>query len=252
MNNMNRKNILIFAGTYEGRMLCEYLNEEKTQVTCCVATKYGNDSIASLKNIEVICGRLSKDEIVKIIKKRKIDVVIDATHPYAVMVTQNIKMACSETRTNYLRLLRKEEEYNNVKILSSIEQVIAYLQENEGNVLLTTGSKELSLYTSLKDFQERLIIRVLPSSEVLFECEKMGFLGKNIIAMQGPFSKQLNIDFLKQFNCKYLITKNTGKVGGLIEKIQAAKKANVQVVMIKRPVSEEGLSIEEVLEFLKN
>ena len=73
----------------------------------------------------------------------------------------------------------------------------------------------------------------------------LGFEGKNLIAMQGPFSKELNAAMLRQYDCRYLVTKDSGKAGGFEEKIQAATECGAIPVIIGRPVQEKGISVKE-------
>ena len=76
-------------------------------------------------------------------------------------------------------------------------------------------------------------------------CRMLGFEGKNLIAMQGPFSKELNAAMLRQYDCRYLVTKDSGKAGGFEEKIQAATECGAIPVIIGRPVQEKGISVKE-------
>lgn len=116
---------------------------------------------------------------------------------------------------------------------------------SEGNILLTTGSKELGKYTALSDAGERIYARVLSLPSVMETCKGYGFEGKHLIGMQGPFSMELNAAMLRQFDCKYLVTKDTGKAGGFQEKIDAALSCGTVPVIIGRPLKEEGLSVAE-------
>ena len=119
------------------------------------------------------------------------------------------------------------------------------MEGTEGNILLTTGSKELGKYTALSDAGERIYARVLSLPSVMETCKGYGFEGKHLIGMQGPFSMELNAAMLRQFDCKYLVTKDTGKAGGFQEKIDAALSCGTVPVIIGRPLKEEGLSVAE-------
>ncbi len=249
---MNNKRILIFAGTYEGRLLCEQLNKLGIKATACVTTTYGLELTAALPNITVYCKKLDQPEMSDLIKDKQFEIIIDATHPYAQKATENIKAACLATQTNYSRLLREENHYPDITTVSTSEAAAAVLENTQGNILLTTGSKELAAFCTLTGFKERLFARVLPSVQVLTQCENLGLAGRQIIAMQGPFSVELNLAMLQELNCKYLVTKNTGIAGGVQEKISAAQKANCQVIMINRPVKESGYSLRQVLHLLSS
>lgn len=126
-------------------------------------------------------------------------------------------------------------------------EAVSYLRLTQGPVLVTTGSKELDVFCTLPEFAERLYVRVLPMPDVVGRCYDLGLRGAHVIAMQGPFSYELNLALLRHYGCRYLVTKNTGKVGGMEEKIAAALDANVEVVLIERPVVETGLNLRETL-----
>ena len=72
----------------------------------------------------------------------------------------------------------------------------------------------------------------------------LGFSGKHLIAMQGPFSREMNLALLHQTEAKYFVTKESGKNGGFAEKLEAAEQAGAVLLVIGRPI-EEGLSVEE-------
>lgn len=105
--------------------------------------------------------------------------------------------------------------------MESVQAAAEYLDQTQGNILLTTGSKELAGFTGMKDYQERLYARVLSLPNVMQACAELGFEGKHLIGMQGPFSRELNAAMLRQYDCKYLVTKDTGRAGGFQDKIDA-------------------------------
>ncbi|SFU46633.1 precorrin-6Y C5,15-methyltransferase (decarboxylating) [Clostridium sp. DSM 8431] len=247
--------VLLFAGTTEGRLIAEHLKNKKAQVIVSVATDYGKTLIEETPNIRISSSRLNKEEIKVFLEEEKVDFVIDATHPYAVEVSKNIKNACLELDKECLRVIRKEEEISssdleNVIFVDSIEEACEYLNTTKGNVLVTTGSKEVEKYTAINNYEERIFARVLSTDEVVNKCNSLGFKGRNLIAMQGPFTNEFNKALLKQINAKFLVTKSSGKEGGFHEKIQSALETGVKAIVIGRPLKEEGLTLNEVLSLL--
>ena len=154
---------------------------------------------------------------------------------------------------DYVRLIRgsSAESVDQAVLVGSVDEAVEYLKKTEGNILATTGSKELFKYTQIPGFEKRVFARVLSTGEVAAACEKLGFVGKNLICMQGPFSEELNIAMLHQFDCKYLVTKETGKAGGFEEKLHAAKAAGATLVLVGRPPEQKGYSYDEVLEMMR-
>ena len=237
--------VIVFAGTTEGYEISRFLSENQLPVLACVATEYGSKSLQENSCLHVQAGRLDEQQMRNLFFREKPELVLDATHPYAAEVTQNIRKACEETGVSYTRILRTGSEQQNAVYVRDAKEAAEYLEGTEGNVLLTTGSKELAVFTSVTDYNKRLFARVLSLPSVIESCQALGFEGRNLIAMQGPFSKELNQAMLEQYQCKYLVTKDSGKAGGFLEKIQAAEALGVTAVIIGRPLAEEGLSLKE-------
>lgn len=250
---MDRKPVIIFAGTTEGRTISEYLASCKVPVTACVATEYGETLLTENEYLKVHAGRMDQEEIAAFIREKGAELVIDATHPYAAVVSENVAAACEREQVDYVRLIRgsSAESVEQAVLVGSVDEAVEYLKKTEGNILATTGSKELFKYTQIPGFEKRVFARVLSTGEVAAACEKLGFVGKNLICMQGPFSEELNIAMLHQFDCKYLVTKETGKAGGFEEKLHAAKAAGATLVLVGRPPEQKGYSYDEVLEMMR-
>ena len=229
---------IVFAGTTEGYALCEFLAENRVSVYACAATEYGGSLLQENEFLHVSAGRLKTEDM-------------DATHPYAAEVTKNIRTACESAGVLYQRILRPEGEKNSEAIyVESTEEAAAFLSGTEGNIFLTTGSKELAKFTGIPDYKERLFARVLSIPSVICSCAELGIEGKHLIGMQGPFSAEINEAMLRQFQCSYLVTKDTGLAGGFPEKMEACQRCGVTPVIIGRPLKEEGLSLQDARVFL--
>ncbi len=235
--------LLIFGGTSEGRILAEALCRKEHDVTVSCATALGCEELGDIP-CRKLCGRMDVEEIRQVASN--FDMVIDATHPYAAIVTANIKEACGN-EIPLRRIQRQSGEAEGVILVKSCSEAASFLENKEGNVLLTTGAKELSAFGNLNP--ERIFARILPMHEGLEVCERIHLPHKNIIAMQGPFSGKMNEALMEQFNIAWMVTKNSGRAGGFEEKIEAAKKENVSVVLVERP-EDAGISMEELLDEL--
>ena len=220
-------NVVVFSGTTEGRELSRQLAALGIEVTVSVATPLGQEEQGSTPGVTVRCGRLLPDEMAALLGDAAL--CIDATHPYAVEATKNIKAAAEKAGVGYLRLLRPASP----------------LPEN---LLLATGAKELAQFAAIPP--ERLYPRVLPTLESIAACEAANIPHRNIIAMQGPFSFALNQAMMEQFHIRWLVTKDGGAAGGFDEKAAAASAAGAQLVVIRRP-PEQGETASEVLKRCK-
>lgn len=243
--------ICVFAGTTEGRELVECLTTQSVRVTACVATEYGETLLSPAENLTISAKRLTAQEMKTLFEAERFDLVVDATHPYASVVTENIADACGATGTEYLRLLRSGADApDDAVFVSDIAGAVEYLNTIDGNILLTTGSKELSKFISIRDFENRVYARVLPMEESLRLCESAGLKPAHILAMQGPFSKEMNVAMLRSVGAKYIVTKDSGSKGGFDEKIAAAREAGAKLVVIGRPPQKDGLTFNETLALL--
>ena len=242
---------IVFAGTTEGYALCEFLAENRVSVYACAATEYGGSLLQENEFLHVSAGRLKTEDMEELFRKENPEIVLDATHPYAAEVTKNIRTACESAGVLYQRILRPEGEKNSEAIyVESTEEAAAFLSGTEGNIFLTTGSKELAKFTGIPDYKERLFARVLSIPSVIRSCAELGIEGKHLIGMQGPFSAEINEAMLRQFQCSYLVTTDTGLAGGFPEKMEACQRCGVTPVIIGRPLKEEGLSLQDARVFL--
>jgi precorrin-6A/cobalt-precorrin-6A reductase len=168
--------------------------------------------------------------------------IVDATHPYAVRVKEMAKTVCAERSIPYLRWQRSALELEAHPLLHWAENIstAALIAAKLGNrILLTTGSNALPEWVALPSLQDkRLYIRVLPRSEVLARCEFLGFKPHQIIAAQGPFSQEWDEAMFKQLRIEVVVTKESGKVGGTLEKVRACQRLNIPIVILKRPVTD--------------
>ncbi len=245
---MEEKKLLLFAGTTEGRRLLDFLTRQRIPCDVCVATEYGRDLLQDVPAgmARVLTGRLDEAAMEGLLRETGYALCVDATHPYAVEVTKNIRAAANAAGVPLLRLLRDAGREDGVIRFSTLDEAVEYLAEHPGNVLSTIGSKELSALTRLEGFGKRIFARILPLAGAVEQCVSMGFQGQNLVCMQGPFSKELNAAMLRQFGCRFLLTKNSGAAGGFEEKLAAARETGAQVLLIGRPAEAEGMSYEAV------
>ena len=185
-----------------------------------------------------------------LLQSLRFDCVVDATHPYAALATENIRAACAATDTRYLRLSRPSNTPEGCVYVESAERAAEVLAATTGKVLLTTGSKELDAFVRVPGYQERIYPRVLPTVESVQRCLALGFRVQNVIAMQGPFSREMNGATMRQIGASILVTKESGDAGGFSEKLGAARDAGAVAVVIGRPREESGLPYEDAVEAL--
>ena len=247
--------VIIFGGTTEGRRLAEFCGEHKIQTVVCVVSEYGEMLVPESPSVRVIRRALEKDEMEALFVVEKPSLVLDATHPYARVVTENVTQVCQKMGIVWYRVLRKSEletkNADSIVTVDSVDQAVEWLKSHEGTVLVTTGSKELVKYTAIPDYKERIFARILPDSQALLNSETLGFPRNHMIAMQGPFSLEMNIATMRMTGANYLVTKESGHAGGFLDKIHAAEAVGATALVIGRPLKETGISLEEACQYLE-
>ena len=280
------KKVLIYAGTTEGRELAQELARERIYCDISVATEYGRQ-IMDEKISPYICilqGRMTAEQMRRKCENEQYLAVVDATHPFATEVSVNIRESLKGLDIPYFRLGREkipgeegerqagerqagerqagerqageqqaeEQNYMARKYFQNTAACVEALKKTEGKIFLTTGSKELSAFCREETIRKRLVVRVLPGMESLQECVRNGLEGRQIIAMQGPFSKEMNLAMIRQYQASVLVTKESGKTGGEDTKLAAAGEAQIPSYIILRPDEKTPvMDMDEVLEQLR-
>lgn len=224
--------LLIFGGTTEGRVLAQRLAEAGAQVTVSVATPMGAEELADIPGLAVLTGR--RDAAAMQALLQDFDLCIDATHPYAAEASANIRAACTAAGMPLRRAARPASTAADAAFTAeNTAEAAAFLAGQEGNILLTTGAKELPAFAVID--KNRLFARVLPTHEGISACEALGIPHRNIFAMQGPFGTALNCAIFEQYHIAWLVTKDGGRAGGFAEKLEAARRTGANVVLVRRP-----------------
>ena len=243
--------IWLIGGTSEGRALIKAMADLKVDLFVSVATDYGAELIEPQDNLTIMAERMDLNKMRTFLQNHQPACVIDATHPYAAIVTATVQEACACEGAKYVRLLRPVGEAGDYITVHDFPEAVELLNQVEGNIFLTTGSKNLKDFTAVEDYKERIALRVLPMENSLLSALEHGYKPANIVCMQGPFSKELNVAMFKKFCSKYVVTKDSGEVGGFAEKVEAANEAGAKLIVIGRAVEEQGKGLEEIIEDLR-
>ncbi len=245
--------IWIVAGTKSARDLVNYLTERGMPVLATATTDYGRELLGSHENLRVLQGKLERDDMVKLIEDEDIEAVIDSSHPYAAEVKGNIVDAARQCSIPAIRFEREEVAIPNAVRFPSYEEAAEYIAKLEGNILMTIGSQKLHHFKEGKN--QNIYARVLPMESSIEQCSQAGYSPGKIIAMKSVFSTSFNMALMEELDIKYMVTKESGAEGGVIEKIEAAKNLDVEIIVIERPkynYDETLFTIEDVYEKLKS
>lgn len=247
--------IWVIGGTKDSRDFLEKIVKSTTDIIVTTATEYGGKLLENLP-VKTLCKKLTYSMMLDFVKENSINKTVDLSHPYAIEVSQNAIEVSKELQIEYFRFEREEISFLPQKYIEfdNIESLVEYLEGVEGNILVTLGSNNIPHFSELKNLKN-FYFRILPKWDMVKKCEDVGVLPKNIIAMQGPFSKNMNKAMIEQYDIKYLVTKQAGDTGGEREKIEAADEMGIDVVFLTRPKIEYPNcygNIDELIEVVKN
>src|SRR5699024_3508389 len=219
--------IWIIGGTSEARKLVDRIDELDNFIIT-VATDSGKEFIDS---DNLITGRMNYEEMGKFIDKEKVKVIIDLTHPFAKIVSDNAKKVANDKDIDYIRYTREVSNYDNAINLNSYEEAYEYLKAIQGNVFFTTGCKNIGDFEKVKG-ENKFTYRVLPAIESIEECRKHNVHIRDIVAIVGPFSKEYNKIMFKENKADFVIMKDSGNSGGTLEKVEACEELGIKPIII--------------------
>ncbi len=255
-------NIIVMAGTKDAANIIKKLSSTgKFNILATTTTSYGAKIVKSAGADKVISKGLTEEELIEAIKTNEIDILVDATHPFAAAATRNAIKASEMAKIRYIRFERPREVLNESSLIhkvSSFEEAaskILELTNNQDNILHLAGV--LTLKSILNEVNSsRIFARVLPSLDSIQKCLDLGLKQENIIAMQGVFSKEFNKALMKEYNISLIITKESGETGGTLSKINAALELRIDIVLVTPPVVSElenkdiFTNLDEIVDFI--
>lgn len=190
--------------------------------------------------------------------------ILDASPPSSSVMFAALRQWSEQRCIPYLRLERPETVIPDSLLIcpvSTWEEALLQLElrvgriyEAKGHIVtifITTGSHQLeSIVQSAFVRQARLVVRVLPEGRIIQKCKEMGILAKDIVAMQGQFSKQINKALFKFYGADLILTRDSGAAGGTDTKISAALELGIETVLVKRSKTHAGLTVNNIQELL--
>lgn len=248
--------ITLILGTSEGKKILSLLNEFTEDIAVSTATNYGGELLKDYRYKILNTKPLDAEALKQFLIDNKSTILVDASHPYAQVVTENAMKVCKELKIEYIRYERpsiSESYKENIISVESYDELYKKLLDVKGTILNTTGSNNIGKFMDM-NLDNRIIHRVLPSTKVMKKCYELGVKTEDIIAIKGPISYQLNLAFIDEYDAKAIILKDSGVEGGTEEKIKAGIDRNLNIFMIERTrtVHDNSFSeVEELIEYIK-
>lgn len=234
--------ILLLGGTKDSINIIKFIKKNyDAYILTTTTTEYGAKLAKEGGSDDIIARPLPKDELLEIITKNHYDILIDATHPFAEHITQTSASIAKELKLTYFHFERPAINLENIDT-SHVHYVNSFVEAgeliacrfNQKNVLHFAGANTME--DVLKNASvETFYPRILKVESSLEKCKSLGINPTHIIPMTGAASVEENMELIEKYNAGVIITKESGKIGGVIDKIEAANAKNIEVIMIQRP-----------------
>lgn len=248
--------IWVLSGTRDGVEIIWLLKKEGFRVFASTVTEYGATLSKKAGADYAVARALDCKEMEDVIKKKKINVVIDATHPFATEASKNAMKACKSAKVKYLRYEREAARIPDSTLIHyarDFEEAGKKAAQLGDIIFFAAGSRNLGVF--LKNTKEKKVIaRVLPYVASIQRCLELGLKPSEIIAAQGPFKEVFNKAMLEEYKAEVLVTKESGEAGSTEEKVRAALAMKIPVIVVKRPEIKYDTAVSDyrgVLEWLK-
>ena len=199
-----------------------------------------------LDAVTVLAQGFTAESLTDFIAQRRIALVLDATHPFAVRITRMAAAVCQQLGVPYVRYERPDwEPTEGAVYVDSYAEAACALPSLGSRVMLTIGAKQLKHFASLHE-QLTLFARILPSPASVQQALDSGFTQAQILALRPPFSQAFNRSLLVEYRADVLVTKASGADGGVVEKVMAAQELGVATVMIRRPETQNPQAVSTI------
>ncbi len=244
MQELDQLCLWLIGGTEDSVAIERLLLSSELPLTLIITVTTAN--ALSLYTIDprlrVQVGAMTRTAMAQFCQTWSIDAIIDASHPYAVEVSQSAIATAAHLKIPYLRYERPRLSPVNslpnspkITILDSFSTLLAgtYLQGQR--VLLTTGYKTLHLFQPWHD-RATLFARILPALDSLTGALAAGFGSDRLLAIRPPLSPALETALWQQWQISLVVTKASGKAGGEDIKQQVAANLGIPLIVIDRPL----------------
>lgn len=228
--------VWVFAGTADGNALARELTLHGETVVLSVASEYGGEVAAkAVPGAFVYAGRRGVEARRQVLRGAK--AIVDATHPYAAIISPQLAGLGQELGVPYFRYERPgalEEGMDGVSFVDSLEDAVKAASDAGERVFLATGSGGLKDFTAFSS-DLNFFARVAPIASSLDAAHSAGIPSRNLLAMLGPFSVEQNVSQWRHWGIQSVISKDSGEEGGATSKLKAARELGILLIVLRRP-----------------
>ncbi len=236
--NLPEHALWVFSGTSDGNALANELAQQGYPVVVSAATEYGGEVASQhCSGVSVWAGHQGVAAQKQALSQNQAKVIVDATHPYAKLISEQLMGLSLSLNIPYLRFERPSSFAADTGIAcDSTEQAAKQAIALGKRIFLTTGSKDLAVFLNSPGADQcEWFVRVTPEPEFIQRAIALGVPRSHICAMQGPFSQAFNEALWRDLDIDCVITKDSGDAGGFKAKVAATQALNIPLLVIKRP-----------------
>lgn len=230
--------VWVFSGTSDGNALACELAGQGMKVVVSTATEYGG-KVASHgnPNVTVWAGRQGVEARRQALTGSRANALVDATHPYASVISEQLMGLSRELGIPYVRFERPSTlAAGDAELCGSMEDTAERALALGKRIFLATGSKDLATFLRAPGADKaEWFARVTPEPKFIQRAIDLGLPRSHICAMQGPFSEAFNIALWRDWQIDCVITKDSGDAGGYAAKAAAAQTLGIPLVVVQRP-----------------
>ena len=207
--------------------------------TVTVTTKAAEALYYQSPKLQLLVGRLTANQLGQFLQQQQITAILDASHPYAVEISQMAIQAAAKQQIPYLRFERLPVKAQAIKdsqviCFDSFDTLLAGNYLHQQRVLLTIGCQALPLFRSWQD-KSTLFARILPAIASIETALAAGFSSERIIALRPPVAADLEKVLWRHWDISLVVTKASGVVGGEEVKRKVAAELGIPLIVIERP-----------------
>jgi cobalt-factor III methyltransferase len=230
--------VWVFSGTSDGNALARELAKSYGPVVVSTASEYGGEIVRErCPGVTVWAGRQGLDARRRALRSSGARVIVDATHPYAQVMSEQLIGLADELSIPYLRYERPGvTDAQSVSWCESVGDAAEKAISVGKRIFLATGSKELATFLRAPHADNReWFVRITPEPALMRRAIDLGIPRDHILAMQGPFSEAFNHALWRDQRIDCVVTKDSGEAGGFSAKARAAAALDIPLLVIRRP-----------------
>jgi precorrin-3B C17-methyltransferase len=245
----------VFSGTSDGNALAAQLAAgQDRKVVVSAASDHGGDMARQdCPGVSVWSGRQGVEARRRVLTGKNASLLLDATHPYASGMSEQLIGLSKELGIPYLRYERPSEyQPQDGELCASMEQAAERAAALGLRIFLATGSKDLATFMRTPGAAgKQWFVRQTAEPELIERALALGIPRERICAMQGPFSAEFNTALWRDWGIDCVVTKDSGGAGGYQAKVLAAKALGIPLLVVARPRIEYPAMVADVADAIR-